>query len=160
VVVERRKANSPWADFIWRAIAVLGGVPDTKPWTILTDDADIATFYAGAADVALYRSETEHYRRNLASEAPSIWVALYPSGGEPPFRVASVTADPAEGEGWTEPGDAIVDAVSMPAPLQDAIAGFVAEHHVEHVFAKRERDRADPEALARRGKLSGHDDER
>ena len=31
------------------------------------------------------------------------------------------------------------------------IEAFVAEHHVERPFVKRKRDRADPEALARRG---------
>ena len=34
--------------------------------------------------------------------------------------------------------------------LLEAIAAFVAEHPAEHSFAKRERDRADPEALGRR----------
>jgi hypothetical protein len=33
--------------------------------------------------------------------------------------------------------------------LRDAIAVFVAEHHVEEVFGKRKRARADLEALAR-----------
>jgi hypothetical protein len=31
------------------------------------------------------------------------------------------------------------------------LAAFVAEHHVDHAFVKRQRDRADPEALGRRG---------
>ena len=37
VVVERRKANSPWVDFVWRPVAVLGGLPDAAPWTKLGD---------------------------------------------------------------------------------------------------------------------------
>jgi hypothetical protein len=37
----------------------------------------------------------------------------------------------------------------MPEPLRHTIAAFVAEHHVERVFEKRTRDRADPEMLAR-----------
>jgi len=48
----------------------------------------------------------------------------------------------------------------MPGPLQHTIATFVAEHHVERVFKKRTRNRADPEALARRGPRFGSDDER
>ena len=40
----------------------------------------------------------------------------------------------------------------MPKPMQEAVAAFVAEHHVEQVFVKRKRDRANPEALARRGR--------
>jgi len=151
VVVERRKATSPWADVIWRPVAVLGGLPDAAPWTPLAIDREAATFYAGAAEIELYRSEADNYRRNLASATPAIWVALQETGGDPPYAVAAVTADPAEGEGLTEPGQGIIEAVAMPELLRQAIAGFVAEHHVEQVFTKRTRDRTDPEALARHG---------
>jgi hypothetical protein len=44
--------------------------------------------------------------------------------------------------------------VAMPAPVRTAIEAFVAEHHVERPFHKRERSRADPEALARRSPLA------
>jgi hypothetical protein len=44
--------------------------------------------------------------------------------------------------------------------LRDTIAAFVGEHHVEQVFEKRRRDRADPEALGRRGPRFGNDDDR
>jgi hypothetical protein len=37
----------------------------------------------------------------------------------------------------------------MPEQLQEAIAAFVTEHHVERAFVKRKRDRANPDALAR-----------
>ena len=149
VVVERRKATSPWADVVWRPVAVLGGLPDAAPWTPLAIDGETATFYAGAAEIELHRSEADNYRKNLISTAPAIWVALQETGGDPPYAIAAVTADPAEGEGLTEPGQGIIEAVAMPAPLRRTIAAFVAEHHVEQVFQKRTRDRADPEALAR-----------
>jgi hypothetical protein len=155
VVVERRKSTSPWADFVWQPVAVLSGIPAAAPWTPLAVDGDAARFYAGAAEVALYRSETENYLRNLQSGAPSVWVMLDATGGDPPYRLAAVTADPAEGEGLTEPGQGIVEAVPMPEPLREAIAAFAAEHHVDQPFTKRKRDRADPEALARRGPLAG-----
>jgi hypothetical protein len=38
----------------------------------------------------------------------------------------------------------------MPETIRDVVARFVAEHHVERPFVKRKRDRADPDALARR----------
>ena len=41
----------------------------------------------------------------------------------------------------------------MPEAVQAWVAAFVAEHHVEQPFQKRERDRADPEALARRSPM-------
>lgn len=151
VVVERRKTTSPWADVIWRPVGVLGGLPDAVPWTPLAVDGEVATFYAGAAEIDLYRSEADNYRRNLELAAPAIWVALQETGGDPPYAVAAVTADPAEGEGLTELGQGIIEAVTMPEPLRHAITVFVAEHHVERVFKKRTRDRADPNALSRHG---------
>ena len=80
-------------------------------------------------------------------------MALRPTGVEPPYEVFSVTADPAEGEAWTEAGNDLVDVVPMPETVRATIDAFVAEHHVERAFQKRARDRADPEALARRGPM-------
>ncbi len=160
VVVERRKATSPWADLIWRPVAVLAGLPEAAPWTPLARDGDAVTFYAGAAEIELYRSEADNYRRNLASGAPSLWVVMQATGGEPPYAIAAVTADPAEGEGLTEPGQGIIEAVTMPESLRQLIADFVAVHAKDPGFQKRRRDRADPEALARRGPRVGDGDER
>ncbi|HML13363.1 MAG TPA: DUF3305 domain-containing protein [Xanthobacteraceae bacterium] len=150
VVVERRAATSPWIEHVWRSVGVLAGVPEAAPWTPLPGPSGADTFYAGGAEVELYRSETTNYRHNLASEQPSLWVVLRPTGADPPFAVVRVTADPAEGEAFTETGTDLVDAVPMPPPVVQAVAAFVAEHHVEHTFEKRKRGRADPEALGRR----------
>ena len=150
VVVERRAATSAWIEHVWRPVGVLAGVPEVAPWTTLPGASGADTFYAGAADVELYRSETTNYRDNLATGEPSLWVVLRPTGGEPPFSLVTVTADPAEGEAFTETATDLVDAVPMPQPIAEAVAAFVAEHHVERTFEKRKRDRADPEALGRR----------
>lgn len=153
VVVERRSAKSAWADFVWRPSAVLAGEPDAAPWTLLEAQADRTTFYAGAGEVLLYRSDTTFYRDNLATGEPMLWAVLRPTGGEPPFAVVTVTADPSEGEALATIGTDLVEALPMPASIRDAIEAFVAAHHVEHAFAKRKRDRADPEALARRARV-------
>jgi len=150
VVVERRKAANRWVDFVWQPAGVLAGVPEAAPWTVLNTAEDRTSFYAGAAEIELYRTETTQYRDNLASGAPSLWIALRPTGVEPPYDVVAVTADPAEGESFTQAGDDVVEAVPMPKAVQEIVAAFVAEHHVERQFFKRQRDRADPEALARR----------
>jgi hypothetical protein len=152
VVAERRKAATPWADFIWKPVSVLTGAPEAAPWTLLSGPDDVATFYAGATEIALYRTETGGYSDNLATGAPRLWVCLRPTGKEPPFGIVAVTADPGEGEALTQAGDDLVEAVPMPSSVRAAIEAFVAEHHVERPFVKRERDRLDPEALARRRK--------
>jgi len=154
VVVERRKADSPWADFVWRAVAVLPDDPEMKPWTALREDEGGILFYAGGATIDLYPSEAARYRDNLASGSPSIWIVLSPAEGalpdSLPYSVATVTADPAEGEAFTGLEANLVEAVPMPEMLREAVERFVAEHHVEEEFFKRKRGRADPEALARK----------
>jgi hypothetical protein len=136
VVVERSKADSQWLDYHWLPSAVLTGIPDTPVWTKLSDDGERATFYAGAAEIELHRSETANYLRRTESE--------------PPYNVFAVLADPAEGEAMTEAGDDLVETVAMPEAVQEAVSAFVAEHHIEREFVKRKRDRANREALAKR----------
>jgi hypothetical protein len=149
IVVERSAAASPWVDFVWRPVAALPGVPDTQPWTPLERDGETTHFYAGDADVALYRSEAPRYVENLASGTPSLWVVLRRTGSNPPYALFIVTADPSEGEAFTAGGDDIVEPVPMPEAVREVIAGFVAEHPVEETFYKRKQQRADPNALAR-----------
>jgi hypothetical protein len=156
VVVERRQAESQWIDFVWRGTGVLPDEPEMTPWTVMREQEGTTLFYAGSATVDLYRSETARYRDNLASGAPSVWIVLTPSEGTWPYAVSAVTADPAEGEAFTEAGANLVEAVPMPEVLHGAIENFVAEHHVEKEFVKREQRRADPEALARRHREGGH----
>lgn len=139
VVVERRKAVSPWADFLWLPVAVLPGVPALADWAALGEDAAGARFYAGAHSVELHRTDTPTYRDNLATGTPRMWIAARLTGGEPPIAVAAVTADPAEGEAWTEAGDDIVESVPMPAEIAAGVAAFIATHHVERLFVKRRR---------------------
>ena len=150
VVVERRKAASAWIDYVWRPVAVLPGRPEAEPWSVLASEDERTSFYAGAAEISLYRTETGQYRDNLASGAPSLWVALRPTGVEPPYDIVAVTADPAEGESFTQAGNDLVEALAMPATLRELVEAFVAEHHVERPFVKRQRDRPDPQSLARR----------
>jgi uncharacterized protein DUF3305 len=153
VVVERRKATSPWLDSVWRPVAVLNGLPDAAPWTALTAAGDAAMFYVGTAEIELYRTETDHYRGNLASGSPSVWVALRPTGGVPPYDLFAVTADPHEGEAFTQAGDDLVDAVPMPAAVRQIIESFVAEHHVAQPAYRRKRNGARPEVPARRATM-------
>ena len=155
VVVERTKAESQWVDFLWRPVAVLTGIPETPAWTKLSEEGERARFYAGAVDIELHRTETTNYRNNLATGEPMLWVVLRTTDSEPPYSLFAVLADSAEGEAMTEAGNDIVETVPMPEAIQDAVAQFVAEHHVERVFTKRKRDRANPDALARRREGEG-----
>ena len=148
VIVARKKLNSPWADHVWLPHAVLPAVPAAKPWTSLGMSGELHLFYAGSCEVALHSAQSAYYRDNLASGRPSLWVSLQTSGND--CAVLRVTADPYEGEALTEAIGGLVEAVPMPQQIQARIAEFVATFHVERPFIKRERDRADPDALGRR----------
>jgi uncharacterized protein DUF3305 len=155
IVVERRKATSPWVDAVWRAVAVLGGVPDAVPWTVIASGEDVTTFYVGAAEIELYRTEAEHYWSNLESGKPSVWVSLRPTGADPPYALFAATVDPAEGESFTQAGSDVVDAVPMPAAVREIVETFVAQHHVVLPHYRRTRTDAREgrrEPLRKRGK--------
>jgi hypothetical protein len=150
VVVERRKAISAWVDFLWRPVSVFVGSPSAAPWTPLAAEAETTLFFAGQAVIELHRTETINYRDNLASGAPALWVALQPVASERPYEILAVTADPAEGEALTDAGNNLVEAVPMPPEIAEVVVRFIAEHHVERPFLKRQRRPAEP-TLAGRG---------
>jgi hypothetical protein len=149
VVVARRKLKGPWATHAWLPCAVLPAAPAAAPWTRLSVDEDEETFYAGAFEISLHPSETAHYRDNLTSGRSALWVALRHVGGDD-YEIATVTADPYEGEALAEGIGEIVEPVPMPSEVHAKIAAFFDAFHQERPFLKRRRDRADPEALARR----------
>lgn len=150
IVVERRKARSEWIDFVWRPVTALVGSPEAERWTILNEEGEATSFYAGGTHIELFPTETAYYRDNLATGEPLLWVILRPSQGAWPYELFKVTADPREGEALTETGADLVETIAMPGAIAEEIASFVARYHVEHPFVKRKRDRADPEALARK----------
>ena len=150
VVVERRKAKSPWLDVLWRPVSVFAGQPSALPWTPLGGEGETALFYAGEAMIELHRTETARYRDNLHSGAPALWVVLRPAASEPAYELLTVTADPAEGEAFTDAGNDLVERVPMPPAVAASIGAFVAEHHVERPFVKRRRGPAQPQAPAGR----------
>jgi Protein of unknown function (DUF3305) len=151
IVVERRKATSIWVDFLWRPVSVLVGVPSAAPWTPLDTESETTLFFAGEAVIELHRTETSNYRDNLTSGAPALWVALCPVASGRPDQILAVTADPAEGEALTDAGNNLVEAVTMPIAVVDAIIQFISQHHIERPFIKRQRDRQAPPD--RRGRM-------
>ena len=144
VVVERCKARSKWADFLWRPVSVFVGNLSAAAWTPLGTEAKTTLFYAGEAVVELHRTETANYRDNLASGAPALWIVMRSTASDPPYELLAVTADPAEGEAFTDAGNNLVEAVPMPSDIVEIISRFVAQHHVDRPFVRRQRDKPTP----------------
>ncbi|WP_270936124.1 DUF3305 domain-containing protein [Falsiroseomonas oryzae] len=150
VLAERRPGVTKWADEVWRVVEVLEEAPPVPAWTLLREEAGRSLFFAGVAEVALHPTDTSNYKHNLEAAQPLVWVALRPAATPAGFALQTVTVDPGEAHLHADTGNDLVEALPMPPGLHAATAAFVAEHHKEHAFYKRKRDRADPEALARR----------
>lgn len=149
VVATRRVSTNKWAPPVsWAPSAVMPLAPPTAPMTRLTPEGAQETWYVGPAELTLHPGETAHYRDNLQSGRPSLWVALREAGDG--VSIAVVTADPYEGEALAGDAGLILEAVPMPAEIASAIGAFYEAFHVEREFFKRKRKKADPEALARR----------
>ncbi len=151
VVVERRRLDNPWVEVGWRVIGALPGVPDLPAWSVLEESGAATRFYAGTAEIALHPGEAESYKLNLDGPRPALYVILRRDGGSGPgLRLLGVTADPGEVDAHSDAGDDLIEAVPLPAAVALWMRDFVDRHFVERPFHKRQRDRADPEALGRR----------
>jgi hypothetical protein len=148
VLAVSRKPVTRWGTRGFVPSQVLPEVPATPPRTRLGPEGDVETWYAGPTDLVLHSGETGHYRDNLQMKRPSVWVALRQGTA---LEIACATVDPYEGEGLAGDPGLVVEALAMPAVVAEAMTAFIATHHVEQVFEKRKRKRADPEALARSG---------
>jgi hypothetical protein len=151
LVVERRAASGEWGQVAWAPVTVFVQAPDVAAWTPLGSTASATRFYAGQATVSLYSTETANYIDNLATGEPKLWVVLRAAGDTPPIDVVAVTADPSEGEAFTEPGIDNVNVIDMPPEMAAHIAQFIQAHHVEHVFEKRKRDKTKSRDYGPRG---------
>lgn len=151
VLVERRPGVTRWAEWSWRAVEVLEGeVPAVPAWTLLREAEGRSLFLAGLAEVVLHPTDTANYRDNLAAAAPGIWVVLREAAAPPGLALHTVTIDPGEAQIYADAGNDLLELLPLPPGLRATAEAFVAAHHVERGFHKRRRDRADPEALARR----------
>ena len=156
VVLRRRAIDNPWIDHSWSPLTVLEDVPATAPWTVLSTEPDATLYYAGAARIDLFSSDTAAYLENLADGSPRIWIALRRQEGGEELELTKVTADPTEGEAMFESGCDVIGTVPMPPDIAAWVAAFVDQFHVERVFHKRKRDRAGGERDAPPGDDGGH----
>lgn len=137
IVLARRESGNPWAPVTWRPVTALAAAPPLAPRAFISQAEGETLHYAGAFTLVFHSSETAHYRDNLHSGRPSIWVAMSIESDFPAVRL--VTVDPYEGEALAEIYGEGLDAVPMPPAVQDALSRFVSEHHVERAFMKRKR---------------------
>lgn len=149
VLVRRTPPANRWSAGSLTPYAVLMPEPPLPPHTRISAENGVEVWHVGGADLTLHPGDTGHYRDNLASGRPAVWVTL--KGTDPATaEVVLATADPYEGEGMASDPALTTEPVAMPEPLAEAVAAFVAAYHVEIPFKKRQRQPADPNAMQRR----------
>lgn len=147
IVVDRRKAKSPWADYVWQPVEALLNVPPLAPWSVMRESEEVTRFFAGPFTMELIPRETISYRENLLSERPGIYVVLRPDpAARHGMRLEFVTPSPSDAEAYLAGGEDVIDRVPMPQPVQDWLAAYVEAYHVEETFKKRRRGRDKPGA--------------
>ncbi len=143
VVVAREPIDNPWASHRWRPIQLLLDAPEDANWLELHRDDRGVHYLAGTLALALHRKETAAYRRNLAEKHPYVFVVLRADPGtadeRPTLHLA--TASPDEVQAYGGSGTEIIEQVPMPEPLIALLERFVAAHHIEEPFIKRQRNR-------------------
>ncbi len=143
IVVERRKSQSRWAEFSWRAVAVIPGAPEIDDWSTLREGDDWTHFHIATLPLELFPKETEGYRYNLSCDPPVVFVVLREGeeAGEHDIEPALVTVCPYEAQDYLDTGEDQVDSVEMPDAVRAWVATFVERHHVDEPFKKRTRKR-------------------
>lgn len=162
VVIERRRSDHPWLDFVWRPVAVIPGAPARNPhgeWIELRQGEDWVQYHCGTLPLDLFRAETEGYKVNLSQHPPRIYVLLRQEDDpDSPHEYVPflVTASPYEAQDYLDSGEEIVEGVAMPDEVVAFVQAFADTHHKEEVFVKRKRKKAEAgdELFSRRPPVS------
>ncbi len=156
VVLERRRIDNPWADHVWRPVAVIPAAPDVDEPRLLLREGPIELYHAATLPIELHPAETEGYRHNLSQEKPCVYVVLRceePGGDPRPFHV---TVCPYEAQDYSDSSSDMVDGVPAPDAILAWVADYIARNHVDLPFKKRERLPFDPRKGGGRGGAQGH----
>jgi len=154
VVVEKRKAESPWVDWVWKPVGILPGAAPREEWLEIAAGDGWTHYHVGTLPLTLHHTDTEAYRINLSDKQPSIYTALRDDeegDSERPYQAYMVTASPFEAQDLEDAGEDIVERIPMPDGLIAWVRDFVDAHHVEEPFVKRKRHdiRDEPEKFSK-----------
>jgi len=165
IVVERRDSNHPWADHLWRPVAVMPGavaMDPAGPWKLLRQGDGWEQYLAGTLDIEIWRTDTEAYLDCLSADPPQIYIVLRADiDGEHEVVPFLATVSTYEAQDCADAGEDIVEGVPMPEQVMEWLKAFVELHHVQEPFKKRRlRDKREdgPGEKPRYGRGSGWSD--
>jgi hypothetical protein len=132
VVMQRRPANSRWADVIWEPFGVVPGHQGEAAKLLLEHDGIVQWLHPGFA-LELHRDEAEGYYMNVSASNPRVFVLWRMQGDEVEESQRQalplhVTASSDEAARWLDGGHS-VDGVAMPAEIYAWVGAYVESNY-------------------------------
>ena len=135
--MQRRPAQSRWADVIWEPLSVVPSPGGGKK--LLVDQAGITQWLHDGFKIEMHRDEAEGYYLNLTAPDPRVFV-LWRMEGEEAIPVF-VTASSEEAGRWMDGGHS-VDGVKMPAEIFAWVGEWVEKNYKPKPPEKRIKPRS------------------
>lgn len=125
VVMQRRPAQSRWADFVWEPFGVVPGYGPGEV-KVLIDQAGVTQWLHPGFTLELHRDEAEGYYLNVAGQQPRVFV-LWRMDEETGVPL-QLTASFDEAGRWMDGGHS-VDGVKMPAEIFAWVGDYVEKNY-------------------------------
>jgi hypothetical protein len=124
VVMQRRAAQSRWADVVWEPHGVLADPGGAA--RLLREDGPAAQWLHPGFKLLLHKDETEGYYLNVSAPHPRVFV-LWRMEGEAALPL-EVTVSSEEAGRWLDGGHS-VDGVAMPAEIFAWVGEYVENNY-------------------------------
>ena len=125
VVMQRRPAQSRWAEVIWEPHGVVSGHQGDAVKKLVEHDGMVQWLHPGFA-LELHRDEAEGYYMNVSAPNPRVFV-LWRMESEQGLPV-QVTASADEAGRWLDGGHS-VDGVPMPREIYAWVGDYVEKNY-------------------------------
>ena len=123
--MQRRRAQSPWADIVWEPHGVVPGYGGDERKLLVQHDATAQWLHPGFK-LELHRDEIEGYYENVVTADPRVFV-LWRMEGDDALPV-EVTVSRDEAARWLDAGHS-VDCVPMPPEIYAWVGEYVEKNY-------------------------------
>ena len=129
VVMQRRPAQSRWADWIWEPLSVLPGRAEGGR-RVLVDTGGLTQWLHPGFELVIHRDEAEGYYMNVSAQDPRVFVLwrMDEEGALPVALPVEVTVSFDEAGRWLDGGHS-VDGVAMPREIFAWVGDWVEKNY-------------------------------
>jgi hypothetical protein len=138
IVMQRRRAKSPWAEFVWEPFDVIPGHVGSGT-RLLRERDDAKQWLHPGFRIEMHRDEAEGYYLNLTAPDPRVFILWRMEGDD--ALPTHVTASSEEAARWMDGGHS-VDGVKMPREIFAWAGEWVEKNYKPKPFEKRIKPRS------------------